>query len=82
MELSNSAARLTSSAAAIALVNHRRPRVRNLGIDARMTHTDGAPAAQPSFQEFSPGDACENQASGLITSIVDVLDTDLELIGG
>jgi hypothetical protein len=40
-----------------------------------MTHTDGAPAAQPSFQEFSAGNARTE-------SIVDVLGKNLELIGG
>jgi len=28
-----------------------------------MTHTDGAPAAQPSFQEFSTGDARMSRGS-------------------
>ncbi|HEY5087181.1 MAG TPA: hypothetical protein VII66_07500 [Gemmatimonadaceae bacterium] len=40
-----------------------------------MTHTDGAPAAQPSFQEFSAGNA-------RTTSIVDVLGKDPRVIGG
>jgi hypothetical protein len=40
MDLSNSAARLTTSAVAIAPSHHRRLRVRNVNIDARMPQPD------------------------------------------
>jgi hypothetical protein len=45
MDLSNSAARLTTSAVAIAPTHHRRLRVRNVNIGARMPQPDRAPAA-------------------------------------
>ncbi len=44
MGLSNSAARLATSAVAIAPSHHRRLRVRNVNIDARMPQPDRAPA--------------------------------------
>jgi hypothetical protein len=44
MDLSNSAARLTTSAVAIAPSHHHRLRVRNVDIHARMPQPDGAPA--------------------------------------
>jgi len=44
MGLSNSAARLATSAVAIAPSHHRRPLVRNVNIDARMPQPDRAPA--------------------------------------
>src|SRR5476649_1207531 len=44
MELSNSAAKLTTSAVAIAPSHHRRLRVRNVNILARMPQPDRAPA--------------------------------------
>jgi hypothetical protein len=44
MDLSNGAARLATSAVAIAPRHHRRPRVRNVNIDARMPQPDRAPA--------------------------------------
>jgi hypothetical protein len=44
MDLSNSAATLTTSAVAIAPSHHHRLRVRNVNIHARMPQPDGAPA--------------------------------------
>jgi hypothetical protein len=46
MDLSNSAATLTTSAVAIAPSHHHRLRVRNVNIHARMPQPDGAPASE------------------------------------
>src|SRR6185437_2361960 len=46
MDLSKGAAKLATSAVAIVPSHHRRPRVRNVNIDARMPQPDRAPAGE------------------------------------
>jgi hypothetical protein len=62
MELSNGAARLTTSAVAIAPSHHRRLRVRNVNIHARMPQPDRAPAVGRLQVADGVGQVCCNRA--------------------
>src|ERR1700722_1670155 len=65
MDLSNSAATLTTSAVAIAPSHHRRLRVRNVNIDARMPQPDRAPAVGRLRVADGVGQVCLNRALGV-----------------
>jgi hypothetical protein len=62
MGLSNSAARLTTSAVAIAPSHHRRLRVRNVNIGARMPQPDRAPAVRRLRVADGVDQVCFNRA--------------------